>query len=328
MEVKPRLIILTGATASGKSAFVYEKLKELPLAVINADSRQVYEDIIIASASPTKTEKSIFPHALFNFLSLEKSFSAGEFVRKAKGEIEKAHRENLMPLICGGTYFYLNALLYGLLPSIEISEEVFERVDALKDSEVYAELTRIDAHAALQNHPHNVVRIRRALALCLAQGEKPISQLKKEGGIIDDFKIQMLIFDSPRDVLRKRIQARVAKMLHEGLVDEIQNVFDKIQINSRMVEWKKIPALTGIGIREFFGVYDKTRKTPKELSSVELQEVVKEIEHNSARLVKRQQTWFRNAQPKPKDTKTVDPSYENELIAALHEVIDPRLYYD
>jgi tRNA dimethylallyltransferase len=312
---RPKLIIITGATAAGKSAFIYNQLAGLPLTIINADSRQVYEGIAIASASPTRADLEKFPHALYNFLPLTQAFSAGEFTRAAKAEIARAQGAGRIPLICGGTYFYLQALLYGLLPGIDIPNGIQQKVEEMTSAEAFAELQKLDPVAAAQNHEHNTVRVRRAVMLCMTHGV-PISTLAKTGGIEADFEILMLIFDMGRDILRRLTAERVTKMFAVGLVAEIQQVLTGIQ-QSDIKNWRLIPALTGIGIREFLEVYDQTGKLPAELSPEELHSVELAIAQNTIRLVKRQQTWYKNATPKPANTKTVDPSYENERIAAL-----------
>lgn len=316
MAAKPKLIILTGATAAGKSAFIYEHLRDLPLTIINADSRQVYAGITIASASPAAAELSLFPHALYNFLPMTESFSAGAFMRAAKAEIDQAVRAGRIPLVCGGTYFYLHALLYGLLPAIDIPETIRHEVESLMADEAYARLTEIDPDAARQNHTNNQVRVKRALMLCLAHNG-PISALEKAGGIHDDFDILMLIFDMDRAVLRNRTAERVKQMFAAGLVAEIDWVVKAALAEGHMHTWRQVPALTGIGIREFFEIYELTQKSPSQLATDELARVEHEIAQNTIHLVKRQQTWYKNASPKPGHTKTVDPSYENGRIAAL-----------
>ncbi|HRP69665.1 MAG TPA: tRNA (adenosine(37)-N6)-dimethylallyltransferase MiaA [Turneriella sp.] len=313
---KPKLIVITGATAAGKSAFIYTHLRSLPLSIINADSRQVYRGIAIAAASPTAEEELLFPHALYNFLPFDANFSAGEFLRVAEREIQKAHEANKVPLICGGTYFYIHALFHGLLPSMEIPPSITQEVAALSDTAAYAKLLQLDAKAAEQNHPHNAVRVRRALSLCLAHGG-PISALAKVGGIYNDYDIQLFIFDAPRALLKERAITRSQKMLDAGLIREIEQLFSESARARKETAWQKIPALTGIGIREFFEMYEKTEKTPQQLSSQEIHTIKENIIQNTMRLVKRQQTWFRNAAPKPKDTKIVDPSFEYAHIATL-----------
>lgn len=316
MPTKPKLIIITGATAAGKSAFIYEHLRTLPLAVINADSRQIYRDVTIASASPNTTELSLIPHALYNFLPVTAAFSAGEFMRAAKAEIAAAGGRGLVPVICGGTYFYLQALLYGLLPTIDIPQEILQRVEALPAAEAYGELQKLDPVAAAQNHPHNVRRVKRALALCLAQAA-PISTLVKTGGIANDFEILMLIFDMDRVRLRERTALRVRQMFTSGLVNEVEKLVAGAISSGGIKKWKDFPAYTGIGIREFFEVYETDGVTPATLSAEKLRQVENAIAQNTIHLVKRQQTWYKNAEPKPANTKTVDPSYENGRIAAL-----------
>ncbi|HNJ66710.1 MAG TPA: hypothetical protein PKW28_12505, partial [Turneriella sp.] len=117
MAQKPRLIILTGTTASGKSAFLYQSLHDLPLAIINADSRQVYRDLRISSASPGSAELGLFYHELYNFLPLDAVYSAGTFVADARQAIARSLAQGRIPVVCGGTYFYIQSLLDGVADS-------------------------------------------------------------------------------------------------------------------------------------------------------------------------------------------------------------------
>lgn len=314
MPLKPRLLILTGTTASGKSNFIYDYLKTLPISVINADSRQVYRDLKISSASPTPRQLLLFPHYLYNFLPLDATFSAGAFIRMAKEAIAHAHGTGRIPVLCGGTYFYIHSLLQGLLPEIPVPDDIQSHVAKLSDDEAWQQFHAIDAVAAQRVHPHNRVRLNRQLALCLAHGG-PISNLARSGGIQDDFEILMLVFAPSRTILQQRVTARVAQMFAEGIIDEAQIVFHMEQ--EKHLDWRLCPALSGIGIREFFEYYQTTKIMPLQLSVPERAAVAESIVRNTMQLIKRQMTWFRNAAEKPVNTKTVDPSYEPELIAAL-----------
>lgn len=310
-----KLIIVTGATAAGKSAFLYENLREFSLVVINADSRQVYADLEISSASPNAVEKTLFPHRLYNFLPLDAHYSAGAFVREATAEIEVAHVEGRVPLLCGGTYFYLHALLYGLLPPITVPDKVRAYVENLSGEAAYNELHKRDAVAATNIHSHNEVRVKRALMLCIAT-ETKISAAPKSGGIAERYDILMLIFDGERALLRERIAARVQEMFAAGLVEEIAQVMEKADSRANHGAWRQLPALTGIGIREFFEAREVGAWSPLN-PQMGLGAIGAAITKNTAQLVKKQQTWYRNAQPKPINTKTVDLSYEKARIAAF-----------
>jgi len=310
-----KLVIVTGATAAGKSAFLYENLREFPCVVINADSRQVYTDLEISSASPSAAEKAMFPHRLYNFLPLDAHYSAGAFVRQATVEIEAAHAEGQMPLLCGGTYFYLHALLYGLLPEVTILETVRAYVQNLSGEAAYSELCTLDQIAATNIHPHNEVRVKRALMLCLTT-QKKISAAPKSGGIAERYEILMLIFDGERALLRERIGARVQAMIAAGLSDEAAQVMAKAESLVDRGAWRQLPALTGIGIREFFEARDQGTWEPLN-PQAGLAAIGDAIVKNTAQLVKKQQTWYRNAQPKPINTKTVDPSYEKARIVGF-----------
>lgn len=315
MRAANKLIVITGPTAAGKSAFVYEFLRGLPLTVINADSRQVYRDLVISSAAPGEQEKDLFPHKLYNFLPLGESFSAGEFTRMAKSEIGRAQAEGRVPVLCGGTYFYLHALFVGLLPETTIPGEIQDSVGKMTADAAYARLKDLDPVAAEKIHPHNDRRMRRALMLCLTH-DLPISQLKREGGILAEFEILMLVFDMEKAVLQNRVRQRVQQMFDAGITEEAQRIFSLLT-HEEIIHWPGTPALTGIGIREFFGSYERLGKKPAELPAEELENIKSQIVQNTIHLIKRQRTWIRNANPRPANTKTVDPSYENAQIASL-----------
>jgi len=314
MAQKPRLLILTGTTASGKSAFLYEWLRDLPLAIINADSRQIYRDLRISSASPGGAELRLFSHELYNFLPLDAIYSAGAFVADARQAVDRAIAAGCMPVICGGTFFYIQSLLTGLLPEIAIPEEIRASVENMTETQAWQALYRIDPAAAAHIHSRNRVRVNRQLMLCLAHGG-PISSIARSGGIVDDFEILMLVFAPPRDILRERVSGRVRQMFTAGLISEADAVVRRALAQN--LNWHSLPALTAIGTREFFEAFRITGKFPAELDATQQAAVGQSIVTNTMQLAKKQMTWFRNSSAKPAFTKTVDPSYEHELIAAL-----------
>lgn len=314
MQQKPRLLILTGTTASGKSAFLYRYLRHLPLTVINADSRQVYRALRISSASPGEAELGMFRHELYNFLPLDAVYSAGAFVTGARLAIDRARDAGRFPVVCGGTFFYIQSLLSGLLPEIAVPDEIRTRVEEMSDAGAFQAFAAIDPVAAARVHRHNRVRLNRQLMLCLAHGG-PISRVARQGGIAGDFSVAMLIFAPPREVLRERIVTRLEQMFHEGMVAEADTAL-RTALDAGL-DWRSLPALTGIGTSEFFDVYSNFGHLPSELHRGQLDAVKQQIVTHTMQLVKRQMTWFRNSSAKPQDTKTVDPSFEHERIAAL-----------
>ena len=314
--MKPKVIVVTGATASGKSQFVYEHLRELPLTVINADSRQVYTDLPVSSASPSAEEKSLFEHRLYNFLPIDAVFSAGQFMRSAKKLIAESTKAGRLPLVCGGTYFYLQALFAGLLPETLISDTVRLEVEAMPRDEAYARLVKFDSVAAANIHPHNEARLKRALMLC-TERNRPISTLQREGAILEDHEVLLLIFDPPRATLRDRAAARIGRMFDQGLVAEVARVAAMTVNRDEQKSWRQHAALTGIGVAEFFESAEATGNAIAEFDQITLAQISARILQNTMHLIKRQATWYRNAKPQPKNTKTVDPSYDNSRIAAL-----------
>ena len=316
MAALPKLIIITGATATGKSAFIYRELAGLNLDIINADSRQVYQNLRISSAGPDENELKQFPHFLYHFQNEQNAFSAGEYVRLARAAIEQSVAGGRTPLVCGGTYFYIQALLGGLLPPIEISEATRSAVEALSGEAAYAMLSEKDAVAAGRIHPHNIYRVKRALMVCVETG-RPMSSIMRTPGLAEGFDILMLIFSGERDKLSGQITGRVDKMFAAGLVAEVAKVFSDLAGYAELSRWKQFPALTGIGVREFFEFYEAEGVLPNKLSTAQIELLKENIIRNTQGLVKRQLTWFRNAPGKPANTKTVDPAYENARIAAL-----------
>ena len=314
--MRPKLIVVTGATASGKSRFLYDYLGQQPIVVINADSRQVYRDLPISSASPSFDEQARIEHRLYNFLPISESYSAGQFMRAAPEQIALAVKQDKVPVICGGTYFYLQALFAGLLPETRISDTVAEKVSSKTSAQAYDELKQLDAVAAANIHPNNANRVKRALMLCLERGAA-ISTLAREGAILNNYDILMLVFDSPRPLLRERAAARIESMFASGLIREIQDVALLWKTDHPKTAWRSFPALTGIGVREFFEFAELTGSEPGQIGASDLPGLKERILLNTMQLVKRQGTWYRNAKPQPQNTKTVDPSYDNDRIAAL-----------
>ncbi|AFM13690.1 tRNA (adenosine(37)-N6)-dimethylallyltransferase MiaA [Turneriella parva] len=314
--MKPKVIVVTGATASGKSAFIYDQLGDLPLMLINADSRQVYADLPVSSASPTAKERALFDHRLYNFLPLDAVFSAGQFMRKARGLLQEAHAAQQIPLICGGTYFYLQALFAGLLPETPISDQVKAEVEQMARVDAYARLEAMDAVAASNIHPHNEARLKRALMLCIERGGA-ISSLPREGAILPEYEVLLLIFDPARELVRQRAAARIARMFSEGLLAEVARAAKLIAGSAPGKNWREFAALTGIGVSEFFDYAELNSVAIEDLDEAAQQQIAAKILQNTMHLVKRQATWYRNAKPQPENTKTVDPSYDNDRIAAL-----------
>ena len=145
-------------------------------------------------------------------------------MRLTKNLIEESIQAGRVPLICGGTYFYLQALFAGLLPETEISDTVRLEVEAMPRDAAYERLKNFDAVAAANIHPHNETRLKRALMLCIERNG-PISSLQREGAILAEYEVQLIIFDPPRATLKERAAARIephddfVPILHEDLVE-------------------------------------------------------------------------------------------------------------
>ena len=283
------VIIMTGATGVGKSSLLYSLKDDLPIEIICADSRQIYQDMMIGAASPTAYEKNIFPHHFFNFLSPAKKYSAGEFASNVKKVVPEIKDRNNIPIIIGGTFFYIKSLLDGLAPEVPISEEVDSFVDHLALDVVYTKLFELDKKAALALDRQNSHRVRRALKYCLASGSS-FSDALRTGGLWNIWDFHFYWIDMERKDLYEKINNRVKKMFRDGFIAEIQNLLKK---GFSM----KDPGFNTIGYKETLLHAEKKKIDLVYFSGEKLPEqadLEDEIARKTRHFAKRQLTWFRN----------------------------------
>ena len=276
--MKPVLVI-TGATACGKSTIALELAQKFDLEIIGADSRQIYEGLIIGTASPSEAEKKLAVHHLFNFLDPSKKYSAGLFTQACREKIDEIHSKNKIPLIVGGSFFYIKSLWDGLLTEPKIPDSLKDEIFQLPLKKVLEQLETLDPISYSKIEPENDHRLRRALLISKA-GKKPFSSYLPEGGIFDQFDFYSFCLERDRKEIYQRINTRVRKMLNTGLLDE--------------VEWLQknyspdCAAMNTIGYKQFGSEPVKSLK-PSDLEIIE-----SEIAKLTRNFAKRQLTWFRN----------------------------------
>lgn len=297
--MKP-VVILTGATGSGKSAFLYEHLKQQPIEVIGADARQIYRYMKIGTAMPTKHQLDMFPHYLFDFLEPTQKFSAGEFVKRAKNLILEIHQRKRIPVIVGGTFFYIKSLWDGLLQEPEISKELKAYVESLSTEQIRLELKTKDLLSFQKIVASDRYRLTRALMITLA-ADKPFSSYNLTGGIYHKYNFYSYYLDKSREQLYKDINLRTQKMFEEGLLDEVKELL-KQGFNLQTA------GIKSIGYKEIFElIYNLTRyeisqenyqdkmiQALQRLSQTEITQVKNYIAQKTRNYAKRQLTWFRN----------------------------------
>ena len=282
---KPKVIIIAGPTASGKTKLSIELAKEINGEIISADSMQVYKYMDIGTAKPTKEEMQGIKHYLLDEVSPDEDFNVVKYKEKALLYISEILKKGKMPIIVGGTGLYINSLLY----NIEFSETICDwdfrnRMQEMADEHgndyLYEKLKKIDPISAERIHSNNVKRVIRALEVYEFTGI-PISEYQEKSRLIDseyDFYVFGLNMD--REKLYERINKRVDIMINDGLVEEVKSIIDMgFKPNST--------AMQAIGYKEIIEYFN---------GNISIEEAIDIIKRDSRRYAKRQITWFKKTE--------------------------------
>lgn len=296
-----KILVVCGPTASGKTGFAVQMAQKLHSEVISADCMLVYRGFDIGTAKPTEKERAGVPHHLIDVVGANEKFSASDYEALARPVCERLLAENKNPVVCGGTGFYIQSLLFSRsLGNVGASEEVrrkYERMEIEQGKEaVFACLQAVDSESAAKLHPNDVKRVIRALEIFELTGKKKSEQ---EDGFVARYPYVAVAFDYPREELYARIDARVEQMLQDGLVEEVQKILaDGTSEQSQSMQ--------GIGYKEV------VQFLKKEISYSTMRDVIKQ---NSRNYAKRQITFFK----KFPGLVWLEPSADN--IAKVTEIL-------
>ncbi len=281
-EAKPKLALIAGPTASGKTALALHLAKSCNITIINADSAQVYSDLPVLSAQPTAAEQASVPHRLFGYLDGLTACSAARWAADAKAEIAAAQRCGSLPVLVGGTGLYIRTLLDGIAPIPAIDANIRNEIRALPVAEGYARLQKRDAGMAMQLGPTDSSRISRALEVIESTG-RSIAEWRKEkvGGIANAVDLHPLILLPPRAWLYARCDARFDNMMENGAIAEVQALL------ARDIP-ADVPVLRAIGVPEIAAML---------AGDLDRDEAVARGKIATRQYAKRQFTWFRNQSP-------------------------------
>jgi tRNA dimethylallyltransferase len=283
MSTKPKLIVIIGPTASGKSALAIEIAKKFNGEIVSADSRQIYRGMDIGTAKPTKKEMAAVKHHLIDIKNLNESYSAGQYKKDALNAINKIIASGKLPILVGGTGLYISAIVNNWkIPKIKENKKLRKKLEkeiAKKGLNfVFQKLAKLDPEATYIVDPKNPRRVIRALEIALVSGRK-FSEQRKAGKPLYDV-LEIGINPLPR-ILKEKIAKRIKKMIKGGLAKEVERLVKKYGSNCR--------ALDAIGYRE---IIDYLRK------NISREEVAEQMNRNTQRYAKRQLTWFRKYNPK------------------------------
>ena len=282
MDRKP-LIILAGPTAVGKTSLSIRLAKETGGEIISADSMQVYRHMDIGSAKITKEEMEGVPHYLVDVLEPEEEFNVVRFQQMAKEAAERIWKKGKIPLVVGGTGFYIQALLYDIDFTENDGDESYRRQlerkasDEEGASELYEMLKTVDPKAAQEIHPRNIKRIIRALEFYHQTGKKISEHNETQRQKESPYNYAYFVLTDERSRLYERIDRRVDLMMEQGLLDEVR------YLKERGVR-KDSTAMQGLGYKELYAYLE---------GEYPLDEAVRIIKRDTRHFAKRQLTWFK-----------------------------------
>ena len=271
------LLVLTGPTASGKTALAIRWAERLRTEIISADSRQFYREMRIGTAAPTPDELRRVPHHFVQHLSIHDSYNVYRYEQDALTLLEKLFQNHENVILCGGSGLYIDALCNGIDllpdPDPELREKLHRMLRENRVEEFHQMLKEKDPEYYEVVDRNNPVRMVRALEVCIQTGQ-PYSTLRKQQAKERPFQIIKYAIALPREVLNERINRRVERMMEEGLEAEARQLYPLRHLN----------ALQTVGYRELFDNFD---------GKCTIYESVEAIKAHTRQYAKRQMTWFK-----------------------------------
>jgi len=306
---RPPLALIAGPTASGKSDCAVALARAIeaqgkPAVVINADSAQVYADLAVLSARPSPEDMGGIAHCLFGTWDGALACSAADWAAAARQEIDAAHGRGAVPVLVGGTGLYIRTLLDGIAPVPPIDPEVRAAVRALPVAQAYAALCQEDPGRAERLGPTDTTRIARALEVVRSTGVTLQTwQAATTGGIREQVHVKAAILLPERKLLYARCDARFARMLDQGAIEEVERLL------ARQLD-PDLPVMRAIGVAEIAAYL---------AGEVTIQAAIERASQATRNYAKRQFTWLRH-QPPAEWPRIAINSYTGSL---LHEIILP-----
>ncbi len=291
--MKPKVVVIVGPTASGKTALSIELAKRINGEIISSDSMQIYKDMDIGTAKVTKEEAEGIKHYLVDCVSPDERYTVSDFKKDAEKAIEEILAKGKTPIVVGGTGLYVNSLIYGIeYQDMNFDEnyrnELMEKAESENGlKEIWEEANRIDPEAMKKISPNDKKRIVRVLEIFKATGKTKTEQeiISRQNGVKYDYKVFGITME--RGKLYSRINLRVDLMIEKGLEEEVRNLVNK---------YTKFPtAMQGLGYKEVVEYFE---------GKISREEMIDKIKQESRRYAKRQLTWFR----KNKETIWLDSS--------------------
>ncbi len=293
---KRPLIVLFGPTASGKTSLGVDLANHIGGEVVNIDSRQLYKEMPIITAMPTAEEQAGAPHHLYEVLEVSEKCDALKYAEMAKKTCEEIWGRGKIPILLGGTGFYIQSLLEGLSPIPEVDEGLIEQLNERETEALYTELSEKDVAAAKQIDALDRQKIVRALSVFLVTGKSIVEwqKLPRVGAL--ECTPYYIVLNPERQRLIDRINLRFDIMVNDGVEAEMRALYDKkYPLN--------LPAMTSIGAPDFYDYFD---------GSLPWDELMEKVSQQMRRYAKRQRTWLRGKYPY--DLMVENPQTEKQTV--------------
>ena len=294
---KPKIIVILGQTATGKSDFAVEVAKKINGEIISADSRQVYKGMDLGTGKVTKKEMGGIPHFMLDVISPKnKTFSASQFQKMANKKIKEILDKKNIPIVCGGTGYYIDSLINSLpFPEVLPNKKLRRELETKDATELFGILKKIDKNRAKNIDAKNKVRLIRAIEIAQELGQVPkLKKTKKE------FKTIKIGLAFPDNELKRRIYERLIKRIKKGMIKEVE------KLHESGVSWKKLESF-GLEYR-YVSFYLQKKMTKEEM----IEKLFSAIWH----FAKRQKTWWK----KDKEIIWINPSKKQEVYDTLKKI--------
>ncbi|EKE37482.1 hypothetical protein ENUP19_0121G0216 [Entamoeba nuttalli] len=300
---KKQIIVVIGATASGKSTVAHQICKKLNGEIINADVMQCYKGLPIATNKPSEEEKQEFHYHLVDFVSPEVNYTVQQWVNDADKAIETICLKNKIPIICGGTSYYIDALLFRHQSKdlIKVNES---KILPWKEDEWYNKLKEIDPIMAERLHPNDITRIKNALIYYI-QYNQPISSTFLKEHIEMKYNPIIIWVDADIKLLYQRADKRVNVMVQQGMVEQNMKFIEEHEEELKQLEWKWGICMA-IGFQEF--IECKLKGTPIEIA-------IENVKIHTKQYIKKQIRWINNKIVKTKKSSIIHfIHHENDIL--------------
>jgi tRNA dimethylallyltransferase len=281
--MQKQLIVIGGATATGKSKLALELAKQINGEIISADSMQVYKQMNIGTAKPSAEEMRTVKHHMIDVVAPDEAFSVATYKKMCKACIESVHANGEIPILVGGTGFYINAVIFDnefTESTIDITyrNSLYEIAEKSGNEKLHNKLAEIDPESAELIHQNNTKRVVRAIEFFNQTGQKMSEHNAQEQTRPLSYDVKFFIANMERSKLYDKINERVDQMMDSGLLEEVRGLLSNGYT-------KDLVSMQGIGYKELISYID---------GEMSLDDSINKIKQNTRHYAKRQLTWFRN----------------------------------